>query len=138
LAGLLRYVPIAAHHDVGCLLGGVVEIRADAVGGRSHLLDHFLEFLDHLARFADGLFLRLDLRTHHVELAPMPVLGRNGGDEKVKSFEQTQLLPARFILGNRIALSVLVLHPRRLYGRRSLAANGAVSLLTGDAMILSS
>ena len=88
----------AADDDVGRIPGRIVEISADAIGGRSHLLDHFLELLDHLARFADCFLLRLDLRAQDVELAPMPVLRRNRGDQKIERFEQTQLVLARTIL----------------------------------------
>ena len=51
----------ATHDDVGSVFRRIVQICADAVRGRGDLLDDFLKLLDHLARFADGLLLRLNL-----------------------------------------------------------------------------
>ena len=49
------------HDDVGRVLRGIVEVGANTVGGRGDFLYHFLQLLDHLARFADRFLLRLDL-----------------------------------------------------------------------------
>ena len=62
------------------------------------------------ARFADGFLLRLDLGTHHVELAPMPVLRWNRSDEKIERLEQSQLARARLVPGICEFFAALVVH----------------------------
>jgi hypothetical protein len=104
----------AADHDVRGVLRRVVEIGADAIGRRGDLLNHFLQLFDHLARLADCFLLRLNLRTHDVELAPMPILRWDRGNEEIERFEETELLLARAIIRVFEFFTALVVHAGEL------------------------
>ena len=65
-------------------LAVVAEISADAVRGRSHFLDDFLELLDHLLRFADRLFLIENLRAQFQQFASNRIARRHRRDHAIK------------------------------------------------------
>ena len=81
----------AADDNVRRVARRIAEISADAIRGRGHLLDDFLELLDHLLRFTDRLFLRGNLRADQKQLATISIVGRKGSENQIEGFEQTKL-----------------------------------------------
>ena len=100
----------AADDNVRSLPRGIAQVSADAIRGRSHLLDDLLELLNHLLRFADGFLLRFDLRPHDVELAAPAILRRDRGDQQVERLQQRQFARSGFILWTGESLRMLALH----------------------------
>ena len=85
----------AADDDVRGVPRGIAEESADAVRGRSDFLDHFLELLDHLPRFADRLFLRGNLRANEKQFPAIPIVRGDGSEDEIEGFEQTSCALAR-------------------------------------------
>ena len=106
----------AAHDNVRRLPRWIAQVSADAVRGRGHLLDDFLELLDHLLRFADRLFLRGNFRADEKQLATISIVRRDGSENKIEGFEQTQLAFARAIFRVFEFFAALVVHSERLRG----------------------
>ena len=104
----------AADDNVRRFPRGIVQVSADAIRGRSHFLDDFLELLNHLLRFTDDFLLRLDLRTDDVEFAAMAIFRRNRGDNQIERLQQRQLARSGLILRTGESLRVLALHAPRL------------------------
>ena len=88
----------------------MLEVSADAIRGRGHLLDDLLELLDHLLRFADRLFLRGNFRADEKQVAAIPIVRRDGSENKIECFEQTQLALARAIFCVFEFFAALVVH----------------------------
>ncbi len=79
----------SANDNVRRLPRWVAEVSTDAVRGRGHLFDDFLELLDHLLRFADRLFLGGNFRPQDEQLATIPIFPRDGSENKIECVEQT-------------------------------------------------
>ena len=77
-----------AHDDVGGVARRRAEKCADAIRGRSHFLDDFLQLLDHPARLDDCFFVLRDLGPQIEQLAPNRIAWRQRGNDAIKRIEK--------------------------------------------------
>src|SRR5205085_11242584 len=81
----------SAHDDVCGVFGNCTEKCADPIRRRSHFLDHFLELLDHLPRFADHLRLIGNVWPQIEKIATDGIAWWKRSDDAVESVEQWEI-----------------------------------------------
>ena len=100
----------AADHDLRGFARRAAEERADAIGRRGHLFDDLLELLDHLARVADHLLLRLDLGAEGEEPFLREIARGQEGDGAIEGFEKADLALVVRRVGPRRVMFAFVAH----------------------------